>query len=147
MNRDVHRRKLTALVSVILLGGCGREGHGRAEGDQPAASPAAAAASAVVSGRDGEQTPNLDGSRVYQEHCAVCHMADGRGVPNMQPPIVGSPYVVGDEQKLANVIRGGSAVLAADRPNPVANDMPPFGYLSNEEVDALVDYVRSAFGD
>ena len=58
---------------------------------------------------------------------------------------MGSPYLTGDQQKLVNVIRGGSAVLAADRSNPVANDMPPFGYLSPEEMDALVRYLKSEF--
>lgn len=129
---------LASAVAGAAAVGCRRDDSGSTSpgGAATPAQPAADAKAAAAA---------IDGKTVYAEHCAVCHMADGRGVPNMQPSLVGSPYLAGDEQRLVNVIRGGSAVLAADRPNPVANDMPPFGYLSPEEIDALVRYLNSEF--
>lgn len=75
----------------------------------------------------------------------MCHMADGGGVPNFQPPIAGSPIAKGNVAKLEAVIRAGSAVLK-DRENPFGNEMPPFGHLSDAEIKALVEYVHVTFG-
>ena len=140
MKREPRVRWLLAAALTVAVG-C------RPRPETPAAGSPADPASAASGATREKPAANLSGANVYATHCAVCHMADGRGVPNMQPSLVGSPYVRGGAQPLANVIRGGSAVLALDRPNPVANDMPPFGYLSPEEVDALVQYLQTTFGD
>ncbi|WP_442890934.1 c-type cytochrome [Congregicoccus parvus] len=87
----------------------------------------------------------VDGLAVYREHCAVCHMDDGHGVPNMQPGIVGSSFLEGDPVRLYAVIRAGSAALR-DRPSEYGNEMPPFGMLSEEEVAAVTSYIRERFG-
>src|SRR5581483_9005823 len=59
---------------------------------------------------------DMPGAKVYQQICAVCHMANGGGVPNMQPALSNSPVVAGDSDRLINVIlKGPAAVLAADR--------------------------------
>ncbi len=71
-------------------------------------------------------------------------MADGHGVPNMQPGLVGSPIVNGDPDRLYAVIRAGSAALR-DRPGGFGNEMPPFGLLSEEETRAVADYIRERF--
>ncbi len=89
--------------------------------------------------------PAPDGEGLYQANCATCHMADGWGVPNFQPGIVEGPIVAAGADRVADVIRGGSAALR-DRDNPMGWEMPPFGFLSQPEIDALTAYVVSAFG-
>lgn len=109
---------------------------------------AAIAAGAIVGGArvaSAEETP--DGKALYLQHCAACHMANGRGVPNFQPSLVGSPIVNGPTEKLEATIWAGSSFLASQRENPFGVTMPPFGYLSGEEAKAIVAYVLEAFGD
>lgn len=113
--------------AVFLLSGCGRPPK-TAAADPVAAAPVA---------RTGEQ--------IYAEYCAVCHMVDGSGVPSFQPALVNNAIVIGDPAKLEAVVRAGSAALM-DREPMFAAEMPPFGNLSNDEVHAVVTYVRTRFG-
>jgi mono/diheme cytochrome c family protein len=113
--------------AAFLLSGCGR----------PAKTDTADASAAAPVGRTGEQ--------IYAEYCAVCHMVDGSGVPNFQPALVNNPIVMGDATKLEAVIRAGSAALM-DREPMFAAEMPPFGNLSEDELHAVVAYVRARFG-
>jgi mono/diheme cytochrome c family protein len=107
---------------------------GCAKRDQPSSAPAIAAGPPIVSGE-----------AVYAEHCAVCHMADGSGVPNMQPALIGSAIVAGDRRMLEAVVRAGSAALRS-RQSEFGNEMPPFGFLTDAEVDAVIAHLQTRFG-
>lgn len=135
-------RLLVRCACVVLLavlpGGCGRKT------DRAGASTAAPSRTSDDRAPAGG-TPTRSGAQVYQELCALCHMADGSGVPNMQPALVNNPIVTGDPAKLEAVIRAGSAALR-DREPQYAAEMPPFGTLSNEEVKAVMAYIRERFG-
>ena len=124
-------------------------------GDQPVAdaAPAAAgprAAAAPPSDR-AAQVARADalfpaGRMQYAQFCAACHMADGSGVPNLQPSLVDAPSVRGDPARLARIIlHGPAAVLPADRPK-YANIMPPnLALLDDKAAADVVNYVRAAF--
>jgi mono/diheme cytochrome c family protein len=119
------------LAAAVALTGCRRSGAETTETPAPVAAADAAAP--------------VDGARVYSDYCSACHMEDGKGVPNMQPALVGSAIVNGDVAYLENVIRGGSAFLGP-RPVDVQNEMPPLGFLSDDEIRAVIAYVRGTFG-
>ncbi|HZP59039.1 MAG TPA: c-type cytochrome [Opitutaceae bacterium] len=108
-----------------------------------------ASASAAPAYTPPEHKPVNDGShggQIYAQVCATCHMADGTGVSNMQPPLIGDQVVAGDPNTLINVIlRGPAAVLPSDRPK-YANTMPAFGALfSDQDVADVASFVRRAF--
>ncbi len=92
-----------------------------------------------------QPAPAPNGEALYAAHCATCHMADGGGVPNFQPGILDGPIVAEGPRRVAEVIRGGSAALRG-RENPMGWEMPPFGFLGDDEVEALAAYVQRAFG-
>jgi mono/diheme cytochrome c family protein len=95
--------------------------------------------------QEGVSSRSPDGAAVYAQNCAVCHMADGGGVPSMQPSLVDSAVVAGDAGRVIDVVlRGPAAVLPADR-EPYSNTMPAFGRLSDSEVASVVSYVRKQF--
>jgi mono/diheme cytochrome c family protein len=86
------------------------------------------------------------GAAVYKQTCAVCHMADGRGVPNMQPDLTDSAVVKGDPRRLIDVIlRGPAKVLPPDR-EKYHNTMPELSALSDAEIASVLSYVRKQFG-
>jgi glucose/arabinose dehydrogenase/cytochrome c5 len=104
----------------------------------PAAPPAAASKTAAVAGGPGEA--------VYKQTCAVCHMADGRGVPNMQPDLTASRVVTGSPRTLIDlVLRGPDKVLPPTR-RKYSNAMPELSSLTDGEVAAVLTYVRGHFG-
>ena len=141
----VRSAALLSLCIALGNGGCRRSDRTGADTSEPAAPSPVAAETASVAAVEPEPTVStVNGAEVYTAHCATCHMGDGKGVPNFQPPIYGSPILDEDPIRLETVIRAGSAALT-DRPNPMGWEMPPFGYLTNPEIKALVVYLRTEF--
>lgn len=108
--------------------------------------PPAAVAPAAPS-PDGPAFTSIvrDGSAVYDRVCATCHMADGNGVPFMQPAIKGSAWISNpDPQLLLSLILRGAAVLG-DAANAYDNKMAPQDALSDAEIAAVATYVRQRF--
>ena len=116
----------------------------------PAPPPAAAPSDGLPSvalAKEGQNFEAIvkDGSAVYDRTCATCHMADGNGVPFMQPAIKGSAWISNpDPQLLLSLILRGAAVLgqAADAYD---NKMAPQDALSDAEIAAVATYVRRRF--
>ena len=72
-------------------------------------------------------------------------MADGGGVPNMQPGIIGSGWISAqDPQLLLSLILRGATVMG-DAANAYDNKMPPLDHLTDSEVAAAATYVRLHF--
>jgi len=72
-------------------------------------------------------------------------MADGSGVPFLQPSIKGSAWISNpDPQLLLSLILRGSAVLG-EAAQAYENDMAPQEHLSDAEIAAVATYVRSRF--
>jgi mono/diheme cytochrome c family protein len=88
------------------------------------------------------------GQTVYETRCATCHGKDGRGMPPAYPPLAGNPSI--QMQSAVNPIRmvlnGGFPPGTAGNPRPYG--MPPFAQsLSDDEVAAVVTYIRVAWGN
>jgi alcohol dehydrogenase (quinone), cytochrome c subunit len=78
-----------------------------------------------------------EGEEVYISNCARCHQLDGGGFADAYPPLAGNPVVTLHDPNFAidAVVRGQGA-------------MPPFGpTLSNEQIAAVVSYIRTAWGN
>lgn len=86
------------------------------------------------------------GQRLYGRHCLSCHQADGGGVPNMQPAIVGGTWVTGDARALALFVMTGGFDSAERKDSDSSNVMPAFGHLSDEDLAAILTYIREKFG-
>lgn len=72
-------------------------------------------------------------------------MADGSGVPFLQPSIKGSAWIANpDPQLLLSLILRGSAILG-DASQAYENDMAPQEHLTNAEIAAVATYVRTRF--
>jgi mono/diheme cytochrome c family protein len=88
------------------------------------------------------------GKTVYDKNCASCHGAQGEGKPPHWPPLANNQSI--EMQSAVNPIR---MVLNGGYPpgtkgNPMPYGMPPFaGLLSDNEVAAVVSYIRTAWGN
>jgi mono/diheme cytochrome c family protein len=88
------------------------------------------------------------GAKIYKDHCAACHMDDGRGVPRVYPPLANNQAV-----RLRNPINAVRLVLNGGFPpstegNPRPYGMPPYyQVLSDEQVAAVVTYIRQSWGN
>ena len=97
----------------------------------------------------GAVLPSLAaGRKIYERECADCHGEEGKGARGAYPPLAGNRAVTMNVP--ANVIRvvlsGG--YLPATGGNPRPHGMPPFAHvLNDDEIAAVVSYVRAAWGN
>jgi mono/diheme cytochrome c family protein len=102
----------------------------------PKPKPAAAPATAAV-----------DGSAQYQQQCSACHQPDGRGVQGNFPPLAENPDLFADRLFPVYVALYGLQGEISVKGAKYQGVMPPFGHLTDEQIAAIVNYVRGAWGN
>ncbi|MBV8620739.1 MAG: cytochrome c [Curvibacter sp.] len=88
------------------------------------------------------------GRQLYEHHCAQCHGEQGQGVPGAYPALAGNRAVaMGQPANLVRIVLdGGYPPATPGHPRP--HGMPPLRQqLSDEEVAAVLSYVRDRWGD
>jgi mono/diheme cytochrome c family protein len=103
--------------------------------------------------RDAIKGPQVDqvvaqGKKLYETHCVDCHGADGKGLAPAYPPLAGNRAITMDNSVNAVriVLNGGFAPGTIANPRPYG--MPPYSHaMSDDEVAAVVSYVRASWGN
>lgn len=96
----------------------------------------------------GATEPSLaNGKLLYKKYCLVCHQSDGGGVMGLNPPLIKTDYVLGDQKRLINVILNGLNQDIEIDGETYANPMPALGHLSDQEVADVLSFVRNSFGN
>ena len=91
------------------------------------------------------QTSIAKGAVVYSKHCMACHQADGGGVTGLNPPLSKTEYVLGDKNRLINIIlKGLNQELEIDG-EIYSNPMPPLNFLTDQQIADVLTYVRNNF--
>ncbi len=99
--------------------------------------------------------PMVLGKKNFELVCATCHQATGLGVAGVYPPLAGSEWVNGSEERViriviyglkGNVTVKGTTYNAAAM--PVIGKVSGSGYnWSDEKIAAVLTYVRASFGN
>ncbi|MFZ2542452.1 MAG: cytochrome c [Gallionella sp.] len=88
------------------------------------------------------------GAKVYKKHCVDCHGETGSGKPPTYQSLIGSSSLTmhAAANPIRMVLNGGYPPGTAGNPRPYG--MPPFRpTLSDEEVAAVVSYIRNSWGN
>lgn len=93
----------------------------------------------------GLAASKVDGKAVYVQNCLTCHQADGGGVPNMNPPLIKTSYVLGDKARLIKVVLNGFSESVDIDGESYSNIMPAHDFLKDQEIAAVLSYVRKNF--
>ena len=89
-----------------------------------------------------------DGRMIFNEQCVACHQANAKGVPGNFPPLAGNPDVFLARDFPARVVLFGMSGKIEVLGQTIDGAMPPLGdLLKDEEIAALINYVRGAFGN
>ena len=108
---------------------------------------------AVTSLEGADRDLYLKGRNIYSRdgYCQTCHQVDGRGLSASQfPPLTGTAWVTGSEERLIKVVLKGllGPMTLQGKEYPGDVPMTPFeGLLDDEEVAAVLTYVRNSFGN
>jgi mono/diheme cytochrome c family protein len=79
------------------------------------------------------------GREVYQNLCVACHQTDGRGREKLAPTLIGSEFALGDPGIPVRVLING-------KEGPVGLMPPLGGVLSDEQIAAVLTYIRREWG-
>ncbi|ODS05078.1 Cytochrome-c oxidase [Vibrio scophthalmi] len=78
----------------------------------------------------------LEGEQIYVERCAVCHQANGEGIPGAFPAIKGSAVVTGDlDAHISTIVNGVAGTAMQSFSNQ----------LTEQEIAAVITYQRNGF--
>jgi len=87
-----------------------------------------------------------DGKQLYQTYCLACHQVDGSGVGTLNPPLV-KEWVGGDKSRLIRMLLKGSNGKVEIDGDTFSNTMPPQLNFNDQQIAAVLTYVRSNFGN
>lgn len=100
--------------------------------------------------------PRELGKKLYNNAaCNTCHQANGLGVPGTFPPLAGSEWVTGSEERLIRVLLHGlQGKITVKGVDYSAAAMPSFGKVagsgynwSDDRIAAVLTYIRSEWGN
>lgn len=111
------------------------------DGETPRGAPAASTTT--------WRSPQLpDGAKIYAATCQACHQANGLGLGTQFPPLVGSEWVTGRDDRLILIILHGITGEIEVEGETFTGLMPTWGpTFGDADVAAVATYVRGAWGN
>jgi mono/diheme cytochrome c family protein len=90
----------------------------------------------------------MNGKKIYETRCLVCHQSDGGGVPNMNPPLDGASNVNGkDIARLVKIIRNGYDERIALDGMYYNNAMTANPDLKEDAIADVLTYIRASWSN
>jgi len=86
------------------------------------------------------------GEQIYKEKCIACHQANGQGLPNVFPTLVGSQFLLNQKALAVSQVLNGSEKVKAQKTIKYPAPMPPQANTKEDAV-AVVNYVLNNFGN
>ena len=98
------------------------------------------------------QTYNLPksierGKDVYTTFCVNCHMADGKGMEKVYPPIAKSDFLKRPSKDLINNILNGKSGETKVNGLVYNTVMPAQNYLTDEQIADVLNYINNTWGN
>lgn len=86
------------------------------------------------------------GKIIYAQNCAACHQPDGRGVPNVFPPLAKSDFLMADKSRAIKIVKQGLQGEVIVNGAKYNNVMPALG-LTDEQIANVVSFIRNSWGN
>ncbi|GAB5405051.1 MAG: hypothetical protein Aurels2KO_32820 [Aureliella sp.] len=95
------------------------------------------------------------GSQIFQResHCSTCHQTNGQGTGVVYPPLVGSPWVTGSEERLIKLALHGmwGKMQVRGKIYDPSRGVPPMtafrDLLSDKDMADVLTFVRNTWGN
>jgi len=86
------------------------------------------------------------GKEVYALYCQNCHMEDGKGIPEINPPVADTDYIKEPADTLIGIILYGQSGEVVVNNKKYNIPMPAQEYLSDIQIADVLNYVRNSWG-
>lgn len=87
------------------------------------------------------------GKEVYGIYCQNCHMEDGKGMPEVNPPLAKADYMKRPAKDLISVILKGSTASLTINGKKYVGAMPAQEYLNDEQIADVLNYIKNSWGN
>ncbi len=87
------------------------------------------------------------GKEVYALYCMNCHMEDGKGTPEINPPVAKADYIKKPAKTLIGVILDGQSDEVVVNGKKYNTIMPAQEYLTDVQIADVLNYVRNSWGN
>lgn len=94
------------------------------------------------------------GKKQYAAACVTCHQPNGLGTPGTYPPLAGSEWVLGSEERLIRIVLHGLNGDVKVGGKTFNGAMPSFGKVPgsgynwrDDQIAAVLTYVRQEWGN
>jgi mono/diheme cytochrome c family protein len=92
--------------------------------------------------------PKVLGRHIFMANCAACHQATGLGLPGAYPPLAGSEWAIGSDERIIRIVLNGLSGPITVKGTPFNSSMPSLGpSLRDVQLAAALSYVRSEWGN
>lgn len=87
------------------------------------------------------------GKEVYELYCQSCHMEDGKGTLDINPPVAKTDYLKKPSNHLIEIILKGQSGEIVVNGKKYNTPMPAMEYLSDEQVADVINFIRNSWGN
>jgi nitrite reductase (NO-forming) len=107
----------------------------------------AAPASATTATLSDHATRIAAGRTLFQGTCSTCHQPDGKGIPNVFPPLAQSDFLKADPKRAIGIaLNGFTGPIVVNGMN-FNSVMPPMRQLNDDEIASILTFVLSEWGN
>ncbi len=96
---------------------------------------------------ESEQKLFEQGRELYSISCGACHQPHGNGQEGLAPPLAGSEWVLGSEQRLIRIALHGLMGQITVKEKQWDMIMPGLGIFEDEQIAGILTYVRREWGN
>jgi nitrite reductase (NO-forming) len=92
-------------------------------------------------------TDSIEGKKVYELKCMVCHQPEGIGVEGIFPTLAGSDFLLTDKQRaLRKIVKGTKDSVVVNGIVYNKHHMPVIS-LSDEQLKNVMNYILNSWGN
>ncbi|MGH7683956.1 MAG: c-type cytochrome, partial [Vulcanimicrobiaceae bacterium] len=89
-----------------------------------------------------------DGKALFETNCSTCHGSNGKGQPNVFPPLAGNHELTAkDPTPIIKIVLEGLNIPKTIEGKQYSGGMPSWKQLSDGDIAAIITYERSAWGN
>lgn len=87
------------------------------------------------------------GKEVYTTYCQNCHMEDGNGVADLNPPLAKSDYLKKPTKTLVGILLEGQSGDVIVNGKRYTGAMPAMDYLTDIQVADVLNFCKNSWGN